>query len=157
MNGRNQYVTTLKQVRVLKIKAAYLAKLLRHKPSPEELSNYILSFEGKELDVSKRIGELNLSHYNLKCEPKMKVRVFPANQENPHALMFIRSISVSTILDSIVGKEKREEYFLTERYSPIVVKTKITSSLDLTRTFYHYSLILSPFFLGGDRMPYGSR
>ena len=136
MNGKKQNVTTTKRVRVLKIKTVYLTTMLSHTLSPKELSNYVLSFEGKELDVSKRIGELELSHYNLVCEPKMKVKVFADNEEAPTVLEFVKSILVSAIVEHIVGKEKTEEYFLTERSSPVVVTSKITASLDLTCTFH---------------------
>lgn len=157
MNGKKQNVTTTKRVRVLKIKTTYLSTLLGHTLSPEELSNYILSFEGKELDVSKRIGELKLSHYNLVCEPKMKVKVFVSNEETPRVLEFVKSISVSTIVEHIAGKEKREEYFLTERHSPIAIKSKITASLDLTCTLFIILIIFSAFFQGKDCIHYSVR
>ena len=157
MNGKKQNVTTTKRVRVLKIKTVYLTTMLSHTLSPEELSNYVLSFEGKELDVSKRIGELELSHYNLVCEPKMKVKVFADNEEAPNVLEFVKSISVSAIVEHIVGKEKTEEYFLTERSSPVVVTTKITASLDLTCTFHLILIIFSAFFQGKDCIHYCGR
>ena len=87
----------------------------------------------------------------------MKVKVFVDNEETPRVLEFVKSISVSTIVEHIVGKEKREEYFLTERFSSIVVKSKITASLDLTCTFLLIMIIFSAFSQGKDSIHYSGR
>ena len=76
MNGNKISVSAYKNSLISTLKAKYLKSILDHKPTSEELSNYYLRNEDRELDDSKQIGELNLSSYNLECMLFQRVRIF---------------------------------------------------------------------------------
>lgn len=52
------------------IKEALLKSKLRHPLTPEELSRYILCYNGMELDESKTVKDLDLVGYTVECKLK---------------------------------------------------------------------------------------
>ena len=132
MNGKKASISSPKYNSLYNIKCAYLKYYLGHNPSSEEISEYVLSIKGKELDESKEIGKLNLSSYNLDCVHVKIVRVFVEGKDAPQAIRFTKSISVAQILSELDGNISTHSFILTEINSSIVLKDDITNSLDLT-------------------------
>ena len=133
MNGNKISVSAYKNSLISTLKAKYLKSILDHKPTSEELSNYYLSNEDRELDDSKQIGELNLSSYNLECMLFQRVRIFSEGEDEPQVIEFGKSISVEQILSTVVGSDFLDSCCLTKISSSIVLKNVISTSCDLAR------------------------
>ena len=110
-----------------------MTKLLGHQLTAEELSNYYLSNNDRELDESKQIGELKLSSYNLECMPYQRVRIFAEGDNEPQVITFGQSISVEQIISTVVGSDFLDSCCITKIGSSIVLKNIISTSCDLAR------------------------
>ena len=133
MNNQRLSLTAKRNVGLFIIKRHYLTKLLGRQLTAEELSNYYLSHNDRELDESKQIGELKLSSYNLECMLFQRVRIFAEGDNEPQVITFGKSISVKQIIAAMNKRVRTHASFLTLLNSSIVLKNIISTSCDLAR------------------------
>ena len=133
MNGNNYSIRSNINNSLSKVKSLYLNRLFDRCLTEEELSNYCLAYEGSRLDESKQIKELNLKSQMLECIPIRWVKIFYEDgNDRPLVLKFFTAVSVERLLSVFSMKYKTDAAFLTLKNSPIIWKTPISTSLELT-------------------------